>query len=75
MKTYFVTVEGVVPRDESIPPPQLGFGGSHSIVSRVERITASNVAEAMSEAKKEFTAKTGSLSAVVVAANEERTNA
>jgi hypothetical protein len=55
MKTYFVTVEGVV--------------------SRVERITASNVAEAMSEAKKEFTAKTGSLSAVVVAANEERTDA
>ena len=51
MKTYYVTVEGVV--------------------SRVERVTASNVAEAMSEAKKEFTAKTGSMSAVVVTANEE----
>ena len=52
MKTYYVTLEGVV--------------------SRVERVTASNVAEAMSEAKKEFTAKTGSTRAVVVAANEEK---
>jgi len=54
MKTYYVTVEGVV--------------------SRVERITATNVAEAMAEAKREFTANLGALTAVVVTANEEKTN-
>ena len=53
MKTYYVTVEGVV--------------------SRVERITASNVAEAMSEAKKEFTAKTGAADAFVIEAEEDKT--
>ena len=41
------------------------------VVSRVERVTAANVAEAMSEAKKEFTSKTGALAAFVVTANEE----
>tara|TARA_R110001606_G_scaffold3709_1_gene17395 strand:+ start:241 stop:408 length:168 start_codon:yes stop_codon:yes gene_type:complete len=55
VKTYYVTVEGVV--------------------SRVECITASNVAEAMSEAKREFTSKTGALEAFVVETHEERINA
>ena len=54
MKTYYVTVEG--------------------LVERVERVEANNVAEAMAEAKREFTAKVGALNAVVVTANEEKTN-
>ena len=40
------------------------------IVSRVERIQAPNLSEAMQEAKKEFTAKTGALSAAVTEANK-----
>ena len=51
MKTYYVTVEG--------------------IVSRVERVQAKNVADAMVEAKREFTATVGATSAVVVTVNEE----
>tara|TARA_R110002153_G_scaffold14872_1_gene53499 strand:+ start:292 stop:459 length:168 start_codon:yes stop_codon:yes gene_type:complete len=54
MKTYYVTVEG--------------------IVSRVERVQAKNVADAMVEAKREFAAKVGGYfnkSAVVVTVNEE----
>ena len=51
MKTYYVTVEG--------------------IVSRVERVQAKNVADAMVEAKREFTATVGATSAVVVTINEE----
>ena len=54
MKTYYVTVEG--------------------LVERVERVEANNVAEAMAEAKREFTAKVGALNAVVTATNEEKTN-
>ena len=54
MRTYYVTVEG--------------------LVSRVQRVHASNVAEAMTEAKKEFTATVGALNAVVTATNEEKTN-
>ena len=52
MRTFSITVEGVV--------------------SRVERVQASNVAEAMAEAKREFTATVGATSAVVVTANEEK---
>ncbi len=44
------------------------------LVSRIERVQAINIAEAMTEAKEEFIAKTGALNAVVVTANEEKTN-
>tara|TARA_R110000765_G_scaffold10471_1_gene32381 strand:- start:942 stop:1109 length:168 start_codon:yes stop_codon:yes gene_type:complete len=54
MKTYYVTVEG--------------------LVERVMRVDAENVAEAMAEAKRDFTATVGATSAVVVTANEEKTN-
>jgi hypothetical protein len=54
MRTFYVTIEGVV--------------------SRIERLQAVNIAEAMTEAKKEFIAKTGALNAVVVTANEEKRN-
>ena len=53
MKTYYVTVEGVV--------------------SRVIRVDADNVAEAMKYAKSEFIGALGADNAVVVAANEEKT--
>jgi hypothetical protein len=53
MRTFYVTVEG--------------------LVSRVERVQANNVAEAMAEAKREFTATVGALNAVVTATNEEKT--
>lgn len=52
MRTYYVTVEGVV--------------------SRVERVQASNVAEAMKYAKADFKSTVGANNAVVVTANEER---
>jgi hypothetical protein len=54
MRTFYVTIEGVV--------------------SRIERLQAVNIAEAMTEAKKEFIANTGALNAVVVTANEEKRN-
>jgi hypothetical protein len=54
MKTYYISVEG--------------------LVERVQRVQANNVAEAMAEAKKEFTATVGALNAVVTATNEEKTN-
>lgn len=54
MRTFYVTVEG--------------------LVSRVERVQAINIAEAMTEAKREFTATVGALNAVVVTVNEEKTN-
>jgi hypothetical protein len=55
MKTYYVTVEGVV--------------------SRVICVDADNVAEAMKYAKVDFINALGADNAVVVAANEEKTNA
>ena len=54
MKTYYVTVEG--------------------LVSRVICVDASNVAEAMKHAKADFKSALGADNAVVVAANEEKTN-
>jgi phenylpyruvate tautomerase PptA (4-oxalocrotonate tautomerase family) len=54
MKTFYVTVEG--------------------LVERVHRVQANNVAEAVTEAKKEFIATVGALNAEVTAANEENTN-
>ena len=54
MRTFYVTVEG--------------------LVSRIECVQAINIAEAMTEAKKEFTARVGALNAVVVTANEEKRN-
>ena len=54
MKTYYVTVEG--------------------LVERVQRVQANNKAEAMAEAKKEFTATVGALHAVCVTINKEKTN-
>ena len=54
MKTYYVTVEG--------------------LVERVQRVQANNKAEAMAEAKKEFTATVGALNAVCVTINKEKTN-
>lgn len=52
MRTFYITVEGVVSRDVTLQ--------------------ASNVDEAMAEAKREFTAAVGATSAVVVTANEEK---
>lgn len=54
MKTYYVTVEG--------------------IVDRVVRVEAANVADAMQEAKQEFTNLMGPCVAQVVKVNEEKTN-
>ncbi len=54
MRTFYVTIEG--------------------LVSRIERVEADNMAEAMAEAKREFIATVGALNAVVVTANEEKTN-
>lgn len=45
------------------------------IVDRVVRVEATNVAEAMAEAKREFTAKVGAAAAQVIKINEEKTNA
>ena len=54
MKTYYVTVEG--------------------LVSRVICVDANNVAKAMEWAKADFKSAVGADNAVVVAANEEKTN-
>jgi hypothetical protein len=54
MKTYYVTVEG--------------------LVSRVICVDADNVAKAMEWAKADFKSAVGADNAVVVAANEEKTN-
>jgi hypothetical protein len=54
MKTYYITVEG--------------------IVSRVIRLEAKNVADAMADAKQEFTNLLGADSAQVITINEEKTN-
>lgn len=55
MRTYYVTVEGVV--------------------SRVVRVEANNVADAMRHAKQEFTNLVGASVAHVITTNEEKTNA
>lgn len=44
------------------------------LVSRVMRVEAGNIAEAMAEAKRDFTATVGALNAVISAANKEKTN-
>jgi hypothetical protein len=44
------------------------------LVERVQRVQANNEAEAMAEAKKEFTATVGAAHAVCVTINEEKTN-
>ena len=44
------------------------------LISRVLRVEAGNIVEAMAEAKRDFTATVGALNAVVVTANEEKTN-
>lgn len=44
------------------------------LVERVHRVQAESMAEAMTEAKKEFTATVGALNAVVTETNEEKTN-
>lgn len=54
MKTYYVTVEG--------------------IVDRVVRVEAANVADAMRDAKQEFTNLVGASVAQVIKVNEEKTN-
>jgi hypothetical protein len=54
MKTYYVTVEG--------------------LVSRVICVDANNVTDAMRWAKTDFKSAVGADNAVVVAANEEKTN-
>lgn len=53
MKTYYVTVEG--------------------LVSRVERVEANNIADAMDAAKREFIAKVGADNAQIIEVNEEKT--
>ena len=54
MRTFYVTVEGVV--------------------SRVERVEANNIADAMDEAKREFKNRLGADNAQIITINEEKTN-
>ena len=53
MRTFYVTVEG--------------------LVSRVERVEADSLANAMIEAKAKFMSQIGALNAVVVTASEDKT--